>query len=197
MNKDIRAIAYVSHAAFDYRQQYQELAESIEQIRAEATQRNMSQGIGGVLYYYKGSFFQYLEGPRQNIDRLVGRIQNDPRHVGFKMMFDQPIPEQRAPDWGLKYVSLDAKIKEFLGANPMHDDLYNLSDSQAAELVQVFVESSAESIATNPQIQIVDPQDYPEQMASARMKLALLRPNLWVVLIMLALTAAILSLLVF
>jgi hypothetical protein len=197
MNKDIRAIAYVSHAAFDYRQQYQELAESIEQIRAEATQRNMSQGIGGVLYYYKGSFFQYLEGPRQNIDRLVNTIQVDPRHVGFKLMFDQPIEEQRAPDWGLKYVSLDSKIKQFLGVDPMHDDLYNLSESQAAELVQVFVESSAESIATNPQIQIVDPQDYPEQMASARMKLALLRPNLWVVLIMLALTAAILSLLVF
>ena len=101
MNKDIRAIAYVSHAAFDYRQQYQELADSIEQIRTESTQRNMSQGIGGVLYYYKGSFFQYLEGPRQNIDRLVNTIEVDPRHRGFKLMYDQPITEQRAPDWGL------------------------------------------------------------------------------------------------
>ena len=197
MNRDIRAIAYVSHAAFDYRQQYQQLAESIEQIRAEATRRNMSQGIGGVLYYYKGSFFQYLEGPTQNIDRLVGRIQNDPRHVGFKMMFDQPIAAQRASNWGLEYVSLDTKIQEFLGSESMQGDLYNLSEAQAAELVEVFVESSADPIAANPQIQIVDPQDYPEQLASARMKLALLRPNLWVVLIMLALTAAILAMLFF
>lgn len=197
MNKDIRAIAYVSHAAFDYRQQYQELADSIEQIRTESTQRNMSQGIGGVLYYYKGSFFQYLEGPRQNIDRLVNTIEVDPRHRGFKLMYDQPIPEQRAPDWGLKYVSLDAKIKEFLGADPIQDDLYNLSDSQAAELVQVFVESSADSIATNPQIQIVDPEDRSEQLATARMKLALLRPNTMVILIMLALTVAILAMLIF
>ena len=197
MNKDIRAIAYVSHAAFDYRQQYQELADSIEQIRTESTQRNMSQGIGGVLYYYKGSFFQYLEGPRQNIDRLVNTIEVDPRHRGFKLMYDQPITEQRAPDWGLKYVSLDAKIKEFLGADPIQDDLYSLSDSQAAELVQVFVESSADSIATNPKIQIVDPEDRSEQLIAARMKLALLRPNTMVILIMLALTVAILAMLIF
>jgi len=197
MNRDIRAIAYVSHAAFDYRQQYQELADSIEQIRTESTQRNMSQGIGGVLYYYKGSFFQYLEGPRQNIDRLVNTIEVDPRHRGFKLMYDQPITEQRAPDWGLKYVSLDAKIKEFLGANPIQDDLYSLSDSQAAELVQVFVESSADSIAANPKIQIVDPEDHSEQLIAARMKLALLRPNTMVILIMLALTVAILAMLIF
>ena len=197
MNKDIRAIAYVSHAAFDYRQQYQELADSIEQIRTESTQRNMSQGIGGVLYYYKGSFFQYLEGPRQNIDRLVNTIEVDPRHRGFKLMYDQPITERRAPDWGLKYVSLDAKIKEFLGADPIQDDLYSLSDSQAAELVQVFVESSADSIATNPKIQIVDPEDRSEQLIAARMKLALLRPNTMVILIMLALTVAILAMLIF
>ena len=184
MNKDIRAIAYVSHAAFDYRQQYQQLADSIEQIRTESTQRNMSQGIGGVLYYYKGSFFQYLEGPRQNIDRLVNTIEVDPRHRGFKLMYDQPITEQRAPDWGLKYVSLDAKIKDFLGADPIQDDLYNLSDSQAAELVQVFVESSADTIAANPKIQIVDPEDRSEQLIAARMKLALLRPNTMVILIM-------------
>lgn len=197
MSKDIRAIAYVSHASFDYRQQYQELADSIEQIRTESTQRNMSQGIGGVLYYYKGSFFQYLEGPRQNIDRLVNTIEVDPRHRGFKLMYDQPITEQRAPDWGLKYVSLDAKIKEFLGADPIQDDLYSLSDSQAAELVQVFVESSADPIATNPKIQIVDPEDRSEQLIAARMKLALLRPNTMVILIMLALTVAILAMLIF
>lgn len=197
MNKDIRAIAYVSHAAFDYRQQYQQLADSIEQIRTESTQRNMSQGIGGVLYYYKGSFFQYLEGPRQNIDRLVNTIEVDPRHRGFKLMYDQPITEQRAPDWGLKYVSLDAKIKDFLGADPIQDDLYNLSDSQAAELVQVFVESSADTIAANPKIQIVDPEDRSEQLIAARMKLALLRPNTMVILIMLALTVAILAMLIF
>ena len=112
-------------------------------------------------------------------------------------MYDQPITEQRAPDWGLKYVSLDAKIKEFLGADPIQDDLYSLSDSQAAELVQVFVESSADSIATNPKIQIVDPEDRSEQLATARMKLALLRPNTMVILIMLALTVAILAMLIF
>ena len=195
MSQAIRAIAYVSHASFDYQQQYQQLAEAIEEIRAGSAHRNKNHGIGGVLYYYKGAFFQYLEGPSKNIDRLVDAIRNDPRHANFKIMFDLPLAAQRTPDWGLKYVSLDAKIKEFLGSEPMNGDLYNLSEAQAAELVEVFVENRPQSLATDPMIQIVDPDESHNQMASSRMKLALLRPNLMAILILLALTAGILVLL--
>ena len=54
--------------------------DEIEELARQAAKKNAENDITGVLMAKGGVFFQIIEGPEENIDRLFTTILKDPRH---------------------------------------------------------------------------------------------------------------------
>ena len=48
---------------------------------AQYKKANASKGITGVLFYNNKKFFQYLEGPKEEVIAIMDLIRVDPRHT--------------------------------------------------------------------------------------------------------------------
>lgn len=71
----------------------------LEALLQRARQFNASQDVTGVLLHHTGSFLQYLEGPRQGIERVYARIRVSPLHTDLFELLDGPADERLFPDW--------------------------------------------------------------------------------------------------
>lgn len=77
-------------------------------ILETALRNNREQGITGVLCQGQGLFVQVLEGERDKVHRLYGRIQTDDRHRDVQLLLLEDIPARRFPQWSMAHVSLSA-----------------------------------------------------------------------------------------
>ena len=69
---------------------------------------NRSVGITGMLVFDGERFFQYIEGPAEQLKLLVESISKDERHVNFTPMFSQTsVSERRFANWSMAYVLCD------------------------------------------------------------------------------------------
>jgi len=80
--------------------------EAIEAILAESRQHNPGCGITGILCHGAGVFLQALEGGRQAVSALYGRIQRDPRHKDVVLLHYEEITERRFGGWTMGQVNL-------------------------------------------------------------------------------------------
>jgi hypothetical protein len=81
----------------------------------QAAQRNNARhGITGLLVFGGGMFFQWLEGPRVNVRRLMDIIKGDPRHESVVELSEtEEVRERLFPDWAMELVTPD-DIREVL-----------------------------------------------------------------------------------
>jgi len=80
-------------------------AESISKIIAAAKHHNPRFGITGLLVYGSGIFFQWLEGPRDNIINLMKIIAADPRHSSVVLLSEEnEVRERLFPEWDMELV---------------------------------------------------------------------------------------------
>jgi hypothetical protein len=70
---------------------------------AGSRERNARSGVTSVLLYGAGRFLQYLEGPRETLDVLYGRIVCDPLHTDVFELIRDPIPEREFAQWPLAF----------------------------------------------------------------------------------------------
>lgn len=68
---------------------------SLAQILGESEANNRRDHITSCLMFHQGQFLQLMEGARSDLDRLVRRLQADPRHTGMKFLVDSPIHARR------------------------------------------------------------------------------------------------------
>jgi hypothetical protein len=79
---------------------------AVDAIIRSARRRNPEQGITGLLVFGGGIFFQWLEGPRDNVTALMGRLQADRRHQDIVMLdTSEEVRERLFPDWDMELVS--------------------------------------------------------------------------------------------
>ena len=78
----------------------------LEEILDIAWKNNTADDISGVLMYHDMTFFQIIEGPEENVRRLLERIKADPRHTGFTLTQDTPIETRSFSDWSMGYCPL-------------------------------------------------------------------------------------------
>jgi hypothetical protein len=99
----------------------------LEGMLAESRIRNKAHGISGVLVFVDGAFLQVLEGEKNDILDLMGRIDRDPRHRGVKVFYEQDIEERAFTSWSMAYLSPSAaevaKWAELEGATTIGDVL--------------------------------------------------------------------------
>ena len=100
--QSIHHIVYCSQAA-----QYMD-KEAIEKIITTAKRHNPKFGITGLLVYGSGIFFQWLEGPRDNVTSLFKLITADPRHSNVVLLTkEDEFRERLFPNWDMELVAAE------------------------------------------------------------------------------------------
>lgn len=89
--------------------------EEIVDLARQAARNNAENDITGVLMAKGGLFFQIIEGPEENIDRLFSNILKDPRHEKIITLGIQVGDIKRLfPNWHMKEINLDRATSERL-----------------------------------------------------------------------------------
>jgi hypothetical protein len=94
-------LAYVSTQTGDM--SARELLELLTNARKVNTERH----ITGLLLHKNRSYFQVLEGTRAEVDRTFAAIEQDGRHHGVEVLFDESLDEREFEDWRMGFMDLD------------------------------------------------------------------------------------------
>ena len=79
--------------------------ESIDHIIASSKHNNPRFGITGLLVFGSGFFFQWLEGPKDNLTNLYEIISADPRHTNVVLLTkEDEFRERLFPNWDMELV---------------------------------------------------------------------------------------------
>lgn len=68
---------------------------SIAQILGVSERNNRRDDLTSCVMFHQGHILQAIEGPRADLDRLIRRLLDDPRHTGLRVLIDTPIPARR------------------------------------------------------------------------------------------------------
>ena len=68
---------------------------SIAQILGVSERNNRRDHLTSCVMFHQGHILQAIEGARTDVDRLVRRLLDDPRHTGLRVLIDTPIPARR------------------------------------------------------------------------------------------------------
>ena len=89
--------------------------DEIEELARQAAKKNAENDITGVLMAKGGVFFQIIEGPEEDIERLFATILKDPRHEKIITLGIQIGDLQRLfLGWNMKEINLDTTTSERL-----------------------------------------------------------------------------------
>ncbi|MDD9951719.1 MAG: BLUF domain-containing protein [Zetaproteobacteria bacterium] len=98
--------------------------EELDTLLEKARVRNREKGISGILFYLKGCFFQFIEGPAAAIDQLYRNLLADGRHDNVRLVYEQSFEvlvegesERIFRNWAMAYQHedmLDVFIRERL-----------------------------------------------------------------------------------
>jgi methanogenic corrinoid protein MtbC1 len=77
-------------------------ARQLYDLALAAQIRNRRDAITGVVLYDNDRFFQWLEGPTENVERIMRDIRNDPRHTDLEVLDDHPCLARIFGDWDMK-----------------------------------------------------------------------------------------------
>ena len=86
----------------------------VGRIVESAKRHNAALGITGVLTFGSGIFFQWIEGPRAVIEKLIANLHGDSRHYDIVSLSQSEERRERLyPQWDMERVSTD-DIREVL-----------------------------------------------------------------------------------
>jgi len=95
---------------------------------------NPAQGITGLLVFGSGVFFQWLEGPRDNVVALMERLKTDNRHENIiQLSSGEEVRERMFPDWDMELVTGE-DIRDVLV-----DALHNAKDPRNADALRLLL----------------------------------------------------------
>ncbi|WP_431257498.1 BLUF domain-containing protein [Roseateles chitinivorans] len=101
----LRRILYVSSMAEGMTDQV------LKHIVAVAQINNRRLDITGALAIAPGVFAQVLEGPAEDIARTLARIERDERHVGLRLLLDEPIVLRLFDRWRMQLLVDDGAAR--------------------------------------------------------------------------------------
>ncbi|WP_299921392.1 BLUF domain-containing protein [uncultured Pelagimonas sp.] len=91
-----RAI-YISHSKSHMSDQ------ELDELLATSRIRNKARGVTGMLLYCGSTFFQVLEGPREQVQSVLEHVYHDTRHYRMKVLSHGPARKRRFKDWSMGY----------------------------------------------------------------------------------------------
>jgi hypothetical protein len=88
--------------------------EEFRAILAQAQTNNESRDITGVLAFNSKMFLQALEGARDQVNALYGKLLRDPRHHSVMMLSLQDIAQRQWADWSMGFVAPNSANRALL-----------------------------------------------------------------------------------
>ncbi len=80
--------------------------EALQAIVRQSRANNPALGITGMLCCSGGIFMQVLEGSREAVNQMYGRIAADPRHTDVVLLSYEEIDERRFAAWAMAQVDM-------------------------------------------------------------------------------------------
>ena len=77
-------------------------AEDLVELEFQAIENNVENQITGFLVYDGFHFFQYVEGPQEQVNFLINKIEKDGRHSSFTELSSGDVDERLLPAWSMK-----------------------------------------------------------------------------------------------
>ncbi len=96
--RPLHRLLYTSIAG---RQAAQDMAGLVCDILKVAVPRNAEVGVTGALLACNDWFLQALEGERMAVGQVYGRVLNDPRHEGLRVIQAGPIESREFGAWSM------------------------------------------------------------------------------------------------
>jgi len=90
-------------------------ASDLDDILFTGRANNLARGLSGILVHIDGGFLQILEGSRDTLMEMYGRIAGDKRHSNPRVLVDRAIAARAFPDWSLGYEHLSGAKGEMSG----------------------------------------------------------------------------------
>ena len=89
----------------------EKLAQEIDLLTLlqQSRRANARDGITGVLLYVRGSIVQVLEGEKEVVDALYGRIQQDQRHTNVTRVLNRLITQRLFAEWLMGYETITGR----------------------------------------------------------------------------------------
>ncbi len=81
----------------------EERAATIHSILAASRRNNVDAQVTGALMFNSGCFAQVLEGPRDMVENVFERIQQDPRHGDVSLLAFEPAPQRTFQNWAMAF----------------------------------------------------------------------------------------------
>lgn len=118
--------------------------DELKDILTKARQNNIERNITGLLLYRGGFFMQALEGKKEDVDYIYGKIKLDARHSNMWILYRREIKSRTFADWSMGFHiigddtlrSLDG-FSEFL-ETPLSIDFFVQNSSYATTLLENF-----------------------------------------------------------
>lgn len=144
---DLTQVVYISRATFEPMPAAAGGVEPhVARILQQSRSNNPRLGLGGVLYYGEGSFFQCLEGERSVVDDMLAKLQKDDRHQDFKVVYRTDVSERQFSDWSMKYIPSSEAVKALLSKEGYRSfDPYQFDESMVKKLLATFRELREEA----------------------------------------------------
>jgi hypothetical protein len=80
----------------------------VDRIIEAAQRSNAARGITGVLVFGSGVFFQWIEGPPGQMQKLIANLHGDPRHYDVVALDQSEERRERLyPNWEMEQVQAD------------------------------------------------------------------------------------------
>lgn len=76
--------------------------DELSALEDKSSFNNVKADITGFLVYDGSHFFQYIEGPKENIEKLFLKISSDPRHMSVTELSRGKVDERILPNWSMK-----------------------------------------------------------------------------------------------
>ena len=117
----------------------------VDDIISASHRNNSLAGITGILVVGSGIFFQWIEGPKEEVMSLVKLIETDRRHELMTVLStDEEIRERIFPSWDMELVDAD-HIQEVL-----QDALETARDDRSVAALQLLLQKVSQNTNTTP-----------------------------------------------
>lgn len=148
---DLICLSYCSTASFDIAPRGFGVNPEVTRILVHSRRNNKRCEVGGVLHFGAGYFFQYLEGPADEVDGLYARICRDPRHHHVRRLTRRPVRSRRFEHWSMKFVAIERLVDEVLQRHGMDEfDPYRFTPALIDDLVMSCIHGDDDAPEAQP-----------------------------------------------
>jgi len=92
---------------------------SIAQILGVSDVNNRRDHLTGVLIFHRGQFMQVIEGGRADVERLIRRLGDDPRHTNLRFLTNSPTEARRFGVRPMAQVAVMGELAQLIGGRAL------------------------------------------------------------------------------